>query len=373
MARGHLPLLVLTAILLQLRKFSGVAATQQNAAAPVFGSCTSVRKGCYHDICGDDCSSTNRILSVYPAGCSSSDLAPGPCPDGTKKCGCDVCAAADDTCPPAKTPCPAKCTATQMTPQYCMQQCAEIGQRYFGVQFGHQCFCGNRIRNEKGAQTSVDTWQRDTACAVTPTFPGGCNGGGTNGESGCACTGKSGEACGGFGFMEIYEMNCSSALGSALAAAILLGGAVYVAGGVVLGRSSGRPALKAHPHWNKWLEIHALCWDGLAFVKRGGSVVGRELQSSREPLVQSFSKQDRRESDGSAKDGPKKPSHKSSKGSGKKRDKQSNSSKPSSSAKSDNGGGDNGQPEGAAAPTPADLLGRQDTAMTDAFGRSLKR
>ena len=63
---------------------------------------------------------------------------------------------------------------------------------------------------------------------------------------------------------------CASALGSGLAAFIVVGLALYVGGGTLLGAKSGRGSgLRAHPHYGHWQEVAALVFDGVAFAKGG--------------------------------------------------------------------------------------------------------
>lgn len=48
-------------------------------------------------------------------------------------------------------------------------------------------------------------------------------------------------------------------------------GSAYVGGGVVLGskQGAGQAGLKGHPHFKKWVELHAMVQDGVAFARGG--------------------------------------------------------------------------------------------------------
>jgi hypothetical protein len=57
--------------------------------------------------------------------------------------------------------------------------------------------------------------------------------------------------------------------GFLLFAALL--GAAYVGGGVALGakQGAGQTGLKGHPHFRKWVELHGIVQDGVAFARGG--------------------------------------------------------------------------------------------------------
>eukprot|EP01052_Picozoa_sp_SAG31_P000553 SAG31_NODE_16_length_36206_cov_27.355728_22_plen_237_part_00 len=64
--------------------------------------------------------------------------------------------------------------------------------------------------------------------------------------------------------------------GWGLVIVIMLGASAYVVGGVVVGRhrrvDNGKRnglGLSTHPHYLHWVEIHALCADGIAFARNG--------------------------------------------------------------------------------------------------------
>ena len=124
---------------------------------------------------------------------------------------------------------------------------------------GSQCYCDHQIRNQKeaGADPKVGT-----ACSKNEDFPNACHGGVQN-PSGCACTGRPADACGGFNFVEIYELHCSGEVGVILATVLLVSGLVYIVGGAFYGRRTGRRAtggkvgaatglVGAHPHYSEW-------------------------------------------------------------------------------------------------------------------------
>eukprot|EP01046_Picozoa_sp_COSAG06_P025192 COSAG06_NODE_2102_length_7592_cov_14.509676_8_plen_427_part_00 len=64
-----------------------------------------------------------------------------------------------------------------------------------------------------------------------------------------------------------------------LLAAVL--GAAYVGGGIVLGskQGAGGAGAKAHPHYSRWVEVHGLVQDGVAFVRGGGGGSGSSRTS----------------------------------------------------------------------------------------------
>ena len=61
--------------------------------------------------------------------------------------------------------------------------------------------------------------------------------------------------------------------GAVATALLLLMLCVYIVGGALLGRRSGEggggPFISAHPHYRRWLELHGLARDGLAFATGG--------------------------------------------------------------------------------------------------------
>jgi hypothetical protein len=70
--------------------------------------------------------------------------------------------------------------------------------------------------------------------------------------------------------------SCASRLGGIFSAVVLVGGALYVGGGVVYGaRAQGRGGggggrrlmLSCHPHHGVWVQLAALVSDGIAFVR----------------------------------------------------------------------------------------------------------
>eukprot|EP01052_Picozoa_sp_SAG31_P059022 SAG31_NODE_18360_length_639_cov_0.838889_1_plen_194_part_01 len=106
-----------------------------------------------------------------------------------------------------------------------------------------------------------------TACA-----PGG--GECSTKHNGCPCRGRPTEVCGGYTFIEIFEIERGTGWGWAFVALVLAGGAGYLAAGVALGHrvsgAAGRHGgwLAAHPHSASWAELHGLVGDGLALCRR---------------------------------------------------------------------------------------------------------
>ena len=77
---------------------------------------------------------------------------------------------------------------------------------------------------------------------------------------------------GGVGNLGMELLPPSSGWGSTLLVLLLLFGAGYVGGGVVLGmRTAGKKGLAAHPHYHRWIELHGLVIDGGSAVRRPAS------------------------------------------------------------------------------------------------------
>ena len=76
--------------------------------------------------------------------------------------------------------------------------------------------------------------------------------------------------------LEFYE---ASVWGWFVVSILSVGGVAYVLGGGVYGRrvsgaGGGRGLLTAHPHHTLWVEIIALCEDGVSFTRAGGRRAG---------------------------------------------------------------------------------------------------
>jgi hypothetical protein len=124
------------------------------------------------------------------------------------------------------------------------------------------------------------TWQR--GCWVAgPKFVigqlGACGGGCGKGTS---------KDTSWMGAQHCLDPGGSSGTGWLLVGIILGGGALYVSGGMALGRLNGRrgPLIHAHPHVRHWLELGALCRDGVAYVResRGGAGAGSQARAARD-------------------------------------------------------------------------------------------
>ena len=119
---------------------------------------------------------------------------------------------------------------------------------------------------------------------------------------------------GGFWEVNVYRIRPDVALaveeGSwTLSILLLVGGGAYVVGGVALGarRKGGKPSVKSHPHFDRWLELHSLCQDGVSYSRArlgvGGAAVPRQNRGSKTPLLEEdgrSSKSRRRSSSSSA-------------------------------------------------------------------------
>ena len=155
------------------------------------------------------------------------------------------------------------------------------------------------------------------------------------------------------------KLYCASAadwgMGFLLLAAAL--GAAYVGGGIVLGSKQGLggAGAKAHPHYSRWVEVHGLVQDGVAFVRggerqrqqshqrRGGAAPA--ASSSQAPLLASSDNTGRRRSDKSSSKSKKASSRSSSRGSSPKDGKGAKRAKAVTEGQA--------LPEAAAATTPA--------------------
>ena len=102
---------------------------------------------------------------------------------------------------------------------------------------------------------------------------------------------------GGFWEVNVYRIRPDVALaveeGSwTLSILLLVGGGAYVVGGVALGarRKGGKPSLKSHPHFDRWLQLHSLCQDGVSYSRArlgvGGAAVPRQNRGSKTPLLE---------------------------------------------------------------------------------------
>ena len=102
---------------------------------------------------------------------------------------------------------------------------------------------------------------------------------------------------GGFWEVNVYRIRPDVALaveeGSwTLSILLLVGGGAYVVGGVALGarRKGGKPSVKSHPHFDRWLELHSLCQDGISYSRArvgvGGAAVPRQNRGSKTPLLE---------------------------------------------------------------------------------------
>ena len=160
------------------------------------------------------------------------------------------------------------------------------------------------------------------------------------------------------------------AWGCTLLGVFALGAALYLGVGIGLRHQQGvRGGLREMvPHRAQWAELRALVEDGAAFVRGGGRHGGRGA-----PLLLTESEgggasalSDRTSNSSKSK--------KSSKAKQSKAKKKKGSSSPDK-VQSQGGGGrrDAAPPPPPPPPPPPVNLGRQETEMTDAFGRLLTR
>ena len=103
--------------------------------------------------------------------------------------------------------------------------------------------------------------------------------------------------CGGFWEVNVYRIRPDVAVDVddaswTLSTILILGGLGYFFGGILLGmraRGERKPSLQAHMHYTRWIQIHGLCQDGLAFCRAriGTRRVKPVTRQTREPLLDS--------------------------------------------------------------------------------------
>ena len=82
------------------------------------------------------------------------------------------------------------------------------------------------------------------------------------------CAGDPAEMCGGHFMASVVEVPQADLAAWLFIALALLGGAVYVGGGVISGgRRGGGRGLRAHAHYSRWVEVGGLVMDGVAFAR----------------------------------------------------------------------------------------------------------
>jgi hypothetical protein len=380
-------LVCLGSLALQLLGHRGVIQVRADDIDPLpsLYGCTTTRVGCLSDNCGGDCGTAPRvqarIMDVFASGtCGGWQDS---CPSPAVACGCGVCMASADTpCPEAVgkkgagLACPAAlsepCKKSDMSQSLCLGICSALGQRYFALEAGSQCFCGQQIRNQAGAGSGAEAKTACLGSKSAPSFPKGCTGSEPDSTTtGCACTGKPAEVCGGYRWLEAYEIHgsCTDLLprsGTAFSTVLLLCVGLYIGLGVVWGRrvaGHGRAAttagggsggkglqlLAAHPHFQQWKALAGLCGDGIAFARARSS--GRPPTNGTDALLGGAKAVPEPDKGGGA---PKKKGSGSSKDTAKKT-KGSLSSSSSKSSRSKSGGG------GAPPPPPPQAAAGSDS------------
>jgi len=164
-----------------------------------------------------------------------------------------------------------------MTIEYCIQNCLAWSPDfiYAGMTYGQECWC----------DVALNVGPTENVCRRD--VPAYCKN---------ACKGDPKQNCGGFWNVNVYRIRPDVALaveeGSwTLVVLLLVGGGAYVVGGVALGaRRKGKPSVKSHPHFDRWLELHSLCQDGISYSRArlgvGGAAVPRQNRSSKTPLLE---------------------------------------------------------------------------------------
>eukprot|EP01051_Picozoa_sp_SAG22_P000863 SAG22_NODE_28_length_28728_cov_19.603619_6_plen_453_part_00 len=359
---------------------------------PSMYGCTTTRVGCLSDSCGDDCGTAPRvqarIMDVFASGpCGGWQES---CPSPAVACGCGVCTASADTpCPEAVgkkgdgLACPSAlsepCKKSDMSQSLCLGICSALGQRYFALEAGSQCFCGQQIRNQAGAGSGAEAKTACLGSKSAPSFPKGCTGSGADATTtGCACTGKPAEVCGGYRWLEAYEIHgsCTDLLpqsSTAFSTVLLLSVGLYIGLGVgwgrrIAGRGQGGAAatagggsgggggvlllLAAHPHFQQWKALAGLCGDGIAFARARSS--GSAVPTRRTDALLGGAKADPEPGKGGDEGAPRRTGSgiRSSKDTSKKKKGSLGSSGKSSRSKSSKSGGGGGGGGGGTPPPP---------------------
>jgi hypothetical protein len=243
----------------------------------------------------------------------------------------------------------------------CEAACRQKGFMYMALNDGTACYCG---RGHLGADSTLP----DSKCEICPDLPG--------------------SRCGLINHLSgnpVYRIAHPGATscpftGTALGwdfSALLLGlGLVYLSVGTMMThrRTGGVRGWQALPHRTEWQQLHSLVRDGIGFTLRGGA--GRGGRSGSSEVLLGCRGNANASSPQSVKSGSSRGGGGGSSGSSQVSSKTSSKKKSSKkrSKKSDEGAAPALQPQtGATGAQPVHGLGRQETEMTDAFGRALTR
>ena len=209
------------------------------------------------------------------------------------------------------------------------------------------------------------------------------------------CVGDKTQMCGGHFYISVSQVPndlVNNGLAWVFVLAVLLGGAAYVVGGVLVS-GRGQKSLAAHPHYRMWVEVLSLVRDGVGLVASGGTGgrvgsrslagggVGRAARAGPQKKDKAKSKKEKAGDRPAAATGETSEGGGSSDGGGggggEKKAKKSAKQKASSPRGGGSGGGGGGglsAPLAAAEPQPFEkLVGVVESEHTDAFGRVLLR
>ena len=262
----------------------------------------------------------------------------------------------------------------------CEAACRQKGFMYMAVNDGTACYCGR-------GHTGADSMQPDSNCQACPDLP----------DSKCGlCGHHSGNPA--YRIAPVGATSCpftGTALGWDFSALLLGLGFVYLSVGTILKhRRTGLRGWQALPHRTEWQQLHSIVCDGVRFTLRGGgggggdggggggvlseALLGGSIGNANSTVRSGPS----RGGGGSASSGSSSPVKLSSQQKGKKKEqqKQQKQQKQHKSRKKKSGeqSGDEAAPAssevGATGGSVAvQDLGRQQTEMTDVFGRTLTR
>lgn len=259
----------------------------------------------------------------------------------------------------------AKCDNKKMSQAYCAQICHAWHDSYVysATAYAEECWCDSAMQNPDGEHRGLAT---------------------TANECNMPCKGKTTEICGGFWFITIFSVVSPSIIGLVFSGVILVSAASYLGVGILVGRSRGSKGavLEQHPHYSQMLELRALVLDGLGFVKRAGRRTpgNGSRHSSAKVAYAEETAVTRRPSKGGGggggdTTGKGEKTHKSKKGG--KKEKSSKGTKKGEKTKRESKTpllDDTSAPRSTPTVAAAEQSdGRQETDMTDAYGRTLRR
>ena len=220
------------------------------------GGCRGYILGCYFDKIWDDCRflPANELKCVqspsYKSGRDIPYFLPG-CFSDPEKSG-------------KTAPNPPPCDPKTLTMEKCAAACAawapripgaDDGEVWAAVQGGMACACGNSDEAHAALKTDATNVLKWGDCSDK-------------------CAGDPGQSCGAGGRNTIVRVECGAEWGTEFMLLIFFGvGVFYVGGGVAWAAKmkGAAPALRLHPHFSVWVEVHALVVDGVELARGKGS------------------------------------------------------------------------------------------------------